>query len=253
MDIIDVNCLAGHWPFRKLPGNTFGELVNIHKANGITSGYVSSLNSIFYNDPFQGDEELHELIKDTGYHHVLTVNPLLPSFEDDIERGIKLFNISGVKIFPTYHGYRLDAPEVKALCEVLKKHGLPLFLTMRMEDERLSYIVIPTPIQISDIQTFLETNKDLKIILLNIRFNEIKNISNTLIESSNIYFDTSGLKDQLFNVEKLAEELGNRKILYGSLYPLFCLKSTLLEVTSAGISSLSKENILFKNVSALLK
>lgn len=253
MNIIDVNCLVGHWPFRKLPGNTFDDLVNIHKANGIASGYVSSLNSIFYNDPFEGDEELHELIKDTGYHHVLTINPTLPSIEEDIEKGIKLFNISGVKIYPTYHGYRLDSPEVRTLCKILIKHDLPLFLSMRMEDERLSYIFTPTPIQITDLQTFLEENKDLKIILLNIRFNEIKSISNILIGASNIFFDTSGLKDQLFNVEKLAEELGNRKILYGSQYPLFCLKSTLLEVTTAKISSQSKENILCRNSELMLK
>jgi len=253
MNITDVNCHVGHWPFRKLPGNTFSDLVNIHKANGITSGYVSSLNSLFYNDPFQGDEELHEIIKDTEYHHVLTINPTLPSFEEDIERGIKLFNISGVKIHPTYHGYNINSPQVSRLCEVLKKHNLPLFLSLRMEDERLSYMFIPTPIQITDLQTFLEVNKDLKIILLNIRFNEIKNISNLIIESSDIFIDTSGLKDQLFNVEKLAEVFGNKKILYGSMYPLFCLKSTLLEVTKAKISTQSKENILFRNTEALNK
>ena len=69
---IDINCLVGHWPYRKLYKNTFEEVQKIHKANGISSGYVSSLDSIFYNDPFEGDEDLHEILKGTSYHHVLT-------------------------------------------------------------------------------------------------------------------------------------------------------------------------------------
>jgi len=247
MESIDVNCLVGHWPFRKLYHNTFSDLIKAHSENGIVSGYVSSLNSIFYNDPFEGEEELHEVIKNTGYHHVLTINPTLPAFEEDIIRGIKLFNISGVRIYPSYHGYHLDCPQAKQLCEVLRKYNLPLFLTLRMEDERLSYIYQPIPLSIKEIQFFVETNIDIKMLLLNIRFNEIMTLKNILLDAPNILFDTSGLKDQLFNVEKLVAALGDKKMVYGSLYPLFCLKSTLFEVTKAQISTQSMERILFRN------
>jgi predicted TIM-barrel fold metal-dependent hydrolase len=59
--------------------------------------------------------------------------------------------------------------------------------------------------------------------------------------------NTSGLKDQLFNVEKLDALIVADRILYGSMYPLFCLKSTLLEVTKAEIDVESRNKILFSN------
>ena len=70
MGIIDINCLLGNWPFRKIRKNKFEDLKAVHKRNEIDYGYVSSLNSIFYNDPFEGDLELHEIIKDTSYKHI---------------------------------------------------------------------------------------------------------------------------------------------------------------------------------------
>ena len=84
MKIVDVNCLVGHWPFRKLYKNSFADLMEIHRKNNIGYGFVSSLNSIFYNDPFEGEEDLHNIIKGTDYRHVLTINPMLPCFEKDI-------------------------------------------------------------------------------------------------------------------------------------------------------------------------
>ena len=95
----DVNCLLGHWPFRKLYRNTYADLIRVHNENGIDCGLVSSLNSIFYNDPFEGDEELHKVIKGTGYRHILTVNPMLPAFTEDIRKGVEFFGISGVRNF----------------------------------------------------------------------------------------------------------------------------------------------------------
>jgi len=247
MSIVDVNCLIGHWPFRKISSCTFEDLKNVHSKNGISYGYVSSLNSIFYNDPFEGDEELHEIIGHTNYRHVLTVNPMLPAFEDGIVRGMKNFSISGVRIYPGYHNYSLNCLEMKALCSVLRKLGLPLFLTLRAEDERLNYLITPRPVNIPEIQTFIENNPDLTILLLNIRFHEIMTLKSSILNSGRVFVDTSGLKDQLFNIEKLTGIIGDERILYGSLHPLYCLESTLLQVTMADIGQKAKNKILFEN------
>lgn len=247
MSTVDVNCLIGHWPFRKISSCTFEDLKNVHSKNGISYGYVSSLNSIFYNDPFEGDEELHEIIGHTTYRHVLTINPMLPAFEDDIAKGLEKFQISGVRIYPGYHNYPLDCPEMKVLCSVLKRLGLPLFLTLRAEDERLNYLITPRPVNITEIQTFIEDQPDLTILLLNIRFHEIIAIKDAILHSGRVFVDTSGLKDYLFNIEKLTASIGDERIMYGSLHPLYCLESTLLQITMADIGQKSKDRILFEN------
>jgi len=253
MKIVDVNCLVGHWPFRKLYKNSFADLMEIHRKNNIGYGFVSSLNSIFYNDPFEGEEDLHNIIKGTDYRHVLTINPMLPCFEKDIRLGIELFNISGVRIYPCYHDYNLNCDEMNRLCQVLSEFNLPLFLTLRMEDERLSYIIKPRPVDMEDIRLFALKNPDIKIILLNIRLGEIARLKELFINWDNVFIDTSGLKDQLFNVEKLTASIGACKILYGSEYPLLCLKSTLLEVLKAEIDEESRNRIMFSNSIELFK
>lgn len=253
MNTVDVNCMIGHWPFRKISSCTFDDLKKVHAANWISYGYVSSINSIFYNDPYEGDEELHEMIVNTGYKHVLTVNPKLPAFEDDIARGMKDFRVSGVRVYPGYHNYSLDCPEMKALCRILAKLGLPLFLTLRAEDERLNYLTTPQPVDITGIQAFIEDNPDLTILLLNIRFYEIMTLKSAILNSGRVFVDTSGLKDLLFNIEKLTESIGDSRIMYGSLHPLNCLESTLFQVTMADIGQKSKDRILFENSGKLCR
>jgi predicted TIM-barrel fold metal-dependent hydrolase len=253
MDRVDVNCLLGHWPFRKILRNSFEDLQKVHAQNGIAYGYVSSINSILYHDPFEGDEELHEIIKGSAYKHVLTVNPDLPGFKDDIRRGIEEFGIKGVRIYPCYHGYSLRDHCVQDLCETMKEYGLPLFITIRMEDERLSYLFHAFPIEMEDIASFINMNKEVTMVLLNIRYSEVLALKDTINTHSNVFFDTSGLKDLLFVVEKLMKEIKPEKLLYGSLHPLYCLKSSLLLVEKAEIDGTVKDMILGKNASFLEK
>lgn len=251
MGSIDINCLVGHWPFRKITKNSFEELKKVHGANGISSGYIASLNSIFYNDPFEGDEELHEAIKGSGYKHILTINPTLPCIDQDIENGISRFDIKGVRIYPGYHGYSLGDDCVKELCKILSKHGLPLFIALRMEDERLNHIFQPRALTSSEIRAFLESNPGVKTVLLTIRMGEIESIKDLLHSRKNLFVDTSGLKDQIFNVDKLVAEYSSSKILFGSLHPLYCLKSSLIQVEKAYIEETDKNNILGKNAGQL--
>lgn len=251
MQKIDTNCLLGQWPFRKIRKNTYNDLLEVHIKNSINFGYVSSLNSIFYNDPFEGEKELHEILRNTSYKHILTVNPDLPGFEDDIKEGVNRFNIKGVKIYPGYHGYNLDSKNVKNLCNLLMDLKLPLFISMRMEDERLDYIIKQKPIALEELEIFIKNNLNNFIIMLSIRPGEVLTLKDTINSCNSVYFDTSGLKDILFVIEKLIDEIDYRKILYGSNHPLYCQRSTILLVEKANIKESIKEAIFYKNANIL--
>lgn len=247
----DVNALLGHWPFRKIRKNTLEDLRKVHRDNHITGGYISSLNSIFYNDPFEGDEELHETIQGTEYKHVLTVNPTLPGWQRDIEDGVNRFDIHGVRIYPTYHNYELNSEPVAELCEALKKHKLPLFLTKRMEDERLDYLIKPTPLAVEKLREFVASQPDLDIIILNIRFGEISTMKDEINSLPRLYVDTSGFKDKVFVMEELLKLIPVFKILYGSQHPLYCLKSTYFIVDMADLPAETKKAVLSDNAKFL--
>ena len=247
MNTVDVNCLIGNWPFRKLYKNTFEELQKIHKANGISSGYVSSVESIFYIDPFEGDEDLHEIIKGTDYRHVLTINPMLPEFVQDVKEGIEKFDIKGVRIYPCYHGYSLSDSKLKDLCKVLADNDLPLFVTIRMEDERTDYLVKHQKVDSNDIEFLLNSNPDNKIVLLTAYLNELTSIKEAIINHKHVMFDISGLKGPLFAVEKTLEVFPPEKMVYGSLHPLNSFSCTYLTLKHAQIDESVKQEILSFN------
>lgn len=247
----DVNALLGQWPFRKVRKNTLDDLRKVHAANKISGGYVASLNSVFYNDPFEGDEELHEQIKGTEYKHILTVNPELPGWERDIEEGIRRFDIHGVRIYPCYHAFDLNGEDVARLCKQLIRHKLPLFISHRMEDERLDYLLKQTPLPIDAVRRFIESQPELTIVLLTIRIGEIETLREEISAHSRVYMDTSGLKDRTFVVEDLVKVVPVERILYGSLHPLFALKSSYLLVEMADVAPDIKESIFGSNADVL--
>lgn len=247
----DVNCVLGNWPFRKIRKNNLSDIQSMHQQFKIETGYISSLNSIFYNDPFEGDEELHELIKDTSYHHVLTINPKLPGFEKDIEKGLKSFQCKGVKVYPTYHKYNLADPDFQRLCNLLRDYDLPLFLPMRMEDARLDYLVTPTTLSVQELMEFINEHPKNEVILLTIYYRELITLRDTIIARKNITFDTSGLKDGLFNIEKLLELFPPSCLSYGSLYPLYSFTSSYFLIDKAQISNEIKQKILQDKVVGL--
>lgn len=251
METMDVNCLFGSWPFRKLYRNRLEDLLKIHAETGIARCCVSSMNSIFYNDPFEAELDLHEALKGTSCMHILTVNPKLPSFEDDIAAGAERFGIRGVRIYPGYHGYALDDPCLERLLGVLRRFRLPLFLTMRLEDERLDYLLHPRRIGVPDeLLRFVSSVTDLPVLILNLRWGEIQFCADALKTQENLFVDTSGVKDPVESMERIVGLIGDRKILYGSQYPLNALKSTLYEVTMADLPQESRDRILSENARA---
>lgn len=232
--MIDFNCYIGTWPFFKIRKNSFEDLKNLHQKNGINEAYVSSLNSVFYNDPYEGDLDLRKEVCGEGYHIVQTLNPMLPGSIPSLERGISELKTEGVKVFPGFHGYDLNCPEMKALTDKLREYKLPLFIVLRGDDERFTYMFAPGKVEPESIRKFVYDNRDLEIYLCNIKINEVGDLKDMFLELPNVYYDFSGLKGGVFPEEKL-EELGvSNKGRYGSMWPLYCMKSSLLTYTNEG-------------------
>ncbi|WP_127586574.1 amidohydrolase family protein [Paenibacillus koleovorans] len=248
---MDVNALLGQWPFRLVRKNTLEDLRKVHQMNDISGGYVASLNSVFYNDPFEGDEELHESIGGTEYKHVLTVNPELPGWERDIEEGLRRFDIHGVRVYPSYHPFDLNGKPMANLCRVLVKHGLPLFLTKRMDDERLDYLVRQIQVPIDAVRQLIVSQPDLTIVLLTTRIAELEAIKEAIVAHPRVYFDVSGLKDRVLIIEDIIQTFPVERMLYGSNHPLFALRSSRLLVDMAHVDPEVKHKIMGENARVL--
>ncbi len=252
MSVLDINCFAGHWPFRRIRKNTFSDLVSIHKENSISHGLVSSINAIFYNDPFEGDTEIYKELKDTSYKQAMTINPLLVHAVRDVERGVSRLSAAAVRIYPGYHGYLSDCSELISVCEAVHYHKLPLVYTARLEDERLEYMFRSAPFDANTAAELALRFPEMPIIFTCVRSEEVLLIWERTKNDANVFFDTSGLKNNLFAIDKLLETVPSERILFGSQYPLFCLSSTLLKIVKADCTDYQRQNMLFNNAVKLI-
>ena len=242
---MDFNGFVGRWPFHKVRGWDLDALKERHGKNGICGGYVSSPEAIFYHDPYEADADLSEMLAgDQAYRQVITVNPALPGTCSQVRRALRNLDVAGVRIVPSYHGYDLNCGALDQLCGILAERKLPLFLTLRMVDERTTYLVKPTPVPLWDIARFLQTHTEFPILVCNARLREISWLREVFLHQDNLFADCSGLKDGLFPVEKLYQEGLGKVLVYGSLSPIFCLKSTLLLVEKAQIPDEERELVL---------
>lgn len=239
--MIDFNCFSGNWPFHKVRNNTFEKIRKAHIDNNIEYGYISSLESIFYNDFFESESELYRAIKDTNYKQVITVNPMLDGCIENIMRCIKEFDIAGIRLLPGFHGYTLDCDILKPVLEIVREYKLPVFLNLRMEDERVLHMFEPKTVETDDIERFIKQNNDITILLCNIRIHEIMKIRDSIINCPKVFCDTSGLKGWRFDEEELGDV--TNRIIYGSLAPIFALKSTVLFVEKGICNNKTKEMI----------
>lgn len=243
MKYLDVNCLIGHYPFRKIRKNTFDDLRSLHASHEIDGGFVASLESVFYNDPLEGDKDLYRVLKGSAYQLVGTINPMLPAFLEDLDVCVNELGAKAIRIYPTYHGYGLDHADCLRLCAALQARNIPLFICGRLEDERLEYIIMPKTMEIAKIAAITAAYPALKIVLLSFRREELCDILPTIAADGNLYFDASGLKNNLFAIDRTLEGFGGKKLLFGSQWPLYCFTSTWLKVIKAECSQQAKEEV----------
>lgn len=242
---LDFNCFIGGWPFHMVRVNTLAKLRAVHERNGIAGGYVSSTDAIFWNDPLEADRKLKDILRgQTTYRHVQTINPALPGMLEAIEIGAQELGVKGVRILPGFHGYCLLDKKVEELCNALRRYRLPVFITARGEDERVTHMFHPQSVPLWDIAAFLGIHRDIPVVLCNMRRNELEWLGDLIRERDNVFFDCSGLKDGLYPIDSLAEAGYIEHALYGSFAPLFCLKSSLLFIEEAKISEEQKLNII---------
>lgn len=237
MKKLDLNCMIGDWPFHRVRRPRFDDLKTMHGKVGINGGLVSSTKAIFWNDPYEADRLLaKELEGQADYRPVMTVNPKLVAWRDDLDRAKDEIKPAAVRITPGFHNYTMDDPEMQELAEELVTRNLPLILTMHMVDERNIYLMQYNTVDIDLVRDFINRNPKLTVLLANLRVWELKKLEELIKSRDNLFFDVSGLKDDLCAMQLLKNMDMLPYTVYGSMSPLFCIPSTTITVERQGLS-----------------
>ena len=131
---VDVNAFIGQYPFRQVPGTTAAGLLDAMDRAGIDSAWVSHLPAIFWNDPMSGNADLYRM-NHGRLRPVPSIHPGLAGW-DDVLRKARDQGSPAVRADPSRWNLSPAGPEMGALVRACGSSGLPLVLSVRLEDGR---------------------------------------------------------------------------------------------------------------------
>jgi len=224
MKRMDFSCFTGSWPFRKTRYNTVEKLALLHSRCGIEGGYVSAFEAIFYQDPYEAEENLAAQLQGTPYRQAMVLNPMLPAWREDLSRAVERLHIHAVRLVPGYHGYQLTDPIMDSVCAALQTYHLPLILNPFLEDARTAWMFRPRMPEPEELRDFLEAHSEIPTLVSNIRVTLLKQLAPLFRQRQNLFCDTAGFMAGLFPVEE-AWDAASGQLVFGTCAPLIEMQS----------------------------
>lgn len=253
--IIDANTYIGHWPFRRLRYNTVEGLVKLMDRCGVDKTVCGSINSVFYKDCQEGNEELAEDVDEYPERIIpfATVNPAYVAWREDLERSVKDLGMKGLRIYPLYHNYSLADPRLGELLKEAAALRVPVEIPLRIVDVRQRHWMdVTRTLTLDEVAGLVKAYPENHFILLNgigyekTQFAEMK--------QNNYRIEISRLTVLLTKtIPRLIETLGASKLVFGTGMPFSYPEPALLkmELLEAGLEV--KEAIYWRNLAEFLQ
>ncbi len=222
--MIDVNAGLGEWPFAALQHNTPPALLKWLGAAGIDRACVAPLEAVLYRDIQQANVRLHRAVE--RYRDRLlpfcVIDPSYPDWQGDLDQCRHQWRTTGVRLLPSYHGYRITDRCCLELFETLQEARLPVQIAPVISDPRMhhprAHVV---PASLDGILDIAERFSRLNIALLNVRVETEPALKDAAAARAcpNLFFDIAWV-DGLGQVGELVEKFGDEHLLLGTNAPL---------------------------------
>lgn len=215
--MIDTSAFCGHWPFRRLPAAQPAELKERLRALGITQAWVAPLDAVFYWDPQEANEALHQVLSDDPFFlPVGVVNVTLPSWRQDAKRCLEELGCRAFKLFPNYHRFDVESTETVALCELARAANVPVCVQMRMQDERGHPPLVKVPgVGVKGVSALAQKAPRTRLLVCAPYRNELKELR----AASNVWAELSHTEWEL-SLQTALNAFGHERLVFGSHAPL---------------------------------
>ncbi len=245
--ILDCNATLGQWPFRRLRNCTPTDFAHLMDDNGIAQAWVSPFEGIFYNVTQEANEGLAEEL--LGLRDRLiqlpVINPAYPGWEDDVEECREL-EAPGLRLYPSYHGYRLQDAHFLQLAQRCAELGWFLQIVTRVQDERHQHhLARVQPVPVADIVQVARDFAPLPVMVLNAASGEVLGACEGGCPD-NLSCDISHVEG-VGGVGDLSDRLGAGHVLFGTHAPLLIPESALLKMREADLNGEDRELIVRGN------
>lgn len=251
--VIDVSTFLGSWPFRQIPRATRDHLHSLAGTLGLARVAVSSFENLFWEDASDAAQRDAESFADDALLvHMPMINAAFPGALDDLKRLYDQRPFLGVRLLSNYHGYDLADPAVDDLIAWTQLQGLIVQVFRRIVDERLHYILKVPPVPDDALRGLAERHPQQRFIFSALWFAEILGMADAIGHAGHVWFDVSRCRGPENWPVKLIEAVPAAQIVFGSLWPLQVIRSTLQEIVLAPFDDATRAKILHDNAAGLL-
>lgn len=249
--VTDTSVFCGHWPFRKLPYRTQGELKEHLSGRGVREAWVASLDAILYPDPMRGNAPLAETVsRDPFFVPVAVIDVTLAQWRRDARACLEQLGFRALKLTPNYHSYSLSETNADVLADLAGEAGVPVCIQTRMMDERTHHPLMKVPaVPAAEIAGLARRHPRTRFLACSADNGMLK----TFAGIENIWSELSFIENRntLFKAIGVA---GAKRIVFGSHSPLLYFEASSAKLSSdpADVPAEQIEAVCVKNAAELL-
>jgi len=253
--LIDANVTLGRWPFRRVPLDDAPALVAKLRQHGVTQAWAGTFDGVFHKDLDAANARLAAECRQHGRGLLLpfgSVNPMLPDWEDDLQRCAAHHKMPGIRLHPNYHGYTLADPVFARLLSLATEHKLIVQIVADMEDERTQHPPARVPhTDCKPLGELLESLPGARVVLLN-WFRSVPAALVKPLAAAGVCFDIATLEG-VGGVANLLDRIPADRVMFGSHTPLFYFESAVLKLKESALPSERERAVCSGNAERLLR
>lgn len=252
--IVDVNVTLSRWPFRRLTGDEPAVLVAKLRKMNVAEAWTGTFDGIFHKDIASANARLAQECRRYGPGLLVpfgSINPMLPNWQEDLDRCQHEHRMPGIRLHPNYHGYKLDDAKFRELVKLAAARKLIVQLALCMDDERTQHpLMRVAPVDTSPLGDIVRTEPQLRVVILNIYPQLQLEKLGSLTVAGQVYFDCA-MVERIGAVTRLTDQVSFPRVLFGSNFPLFYFECALLKIQESGLTEAQSRGVCEENACRL--
>ena len=250
--IVDTNVSLFRWPFRRLPLDETEKLIGKFRSLGITQAWAGSYEGVFHRDLTAANARLAKACKRyPEFVAVGSVNPLLPSWEEDLQRCTDIHRMPAIRLHPNYHGYTLSDPRLVKLVKRAAAAGRLIQIAVTLEDTRTQHPLMRVPdVDLAPLPKLMREIPAATVQILNDR--PRGPLLNSLAESTQVLFDTARV-EATDGIATLIEKVSSKRVMFGSHAPFLVPEAALIRTSENELEEEQLQSLLWGNAVRVLK
>jgi hypothetical protein len=166
----------------------------------------------------------------------------------------------GLRLYPAYHRYTLDHPELARLLDVAARRGLLVQMVLRLEDDRVHHAALDIPpVNTSPLPEVMKKVPQAKVQLINSAGTLLGNSLSALVRETQVTFDIAATEGN-GGVGRLIEgknpsyrgAIPVDRLLFGSHAPFFPCESALFKLFESPLELAQLEKLMHSNARRLI-